>query len=236
MLKAVLFDLDDTLFDHRHSSRAALSVLQNEYPLEIGNVNMDELEAANLDILNTVHIEVLAGKLTTDQAREKRFGILLAEYGIAHSSEKLRDIAVRYRSKYQSSWRAVPGAKALLSGLHDRGLKTAIISNNLVEEQMDKLEHIGLLDLLDSTTISEEAGFAKPDARIFEIALDRLACKPGEAIMIGDAWENDIIGARNADIAAIWYNCYLTESPDKSVPEIRSLEDSAGLIRLLSSF
>jgi HAD superfamily hydrolase (TIGR01549 family) len=235
MLKAVLFDIDDTLFDHRHSSRSALSVLQSEYR-EIGDVNMDELEAVNLEILNSVHVDVLAGKLTPDQAREKRFGILLAKYGITASSEKLRDVAVLYRSKYQSSRRAVPGAKELLHLLRNRGLKTAIISNNLVDEQMDKLQHIGLMNLLDSLTISEEAGFAKPDSRIFQIALDRLYCKPEEAVMIGDAWENDILGARNAGIASIWYNCYLTEPPDTSVPEIRSLEDSELIIRLLPSF
>jgi|ERR1700733_13162897 len=235
MLKAVLFDLDDTLFDHRHSSREALSVLQSEY-LEIGGVNMDELEAANLEILNSIHVEVLAGTITPDQAREKRFGIILAKYGVVASSEKLRDLAVHYRSKYQLSRRAVPGAKELLHALRHRSLKTAIISNNLVEEQMDKLQHCELLNLLDSLTISEEAGFAKPDPRIFEIALDRLQCKPDESIMIGDSWENDILGARNAGISSIWYNCYLTELPDTSFSEIRSLEDSEFIIRLLSSF
>ena len=235
MLKAVLFDLDDTLFDHRHSSRSALSILQAEYSREIGDVNMDELEKVNLDILNRVHVEVLAGTLSPDEAREKRFGIFLAKYGIAASSEKLRDVAALYRSEYQSSRRATPGAKVLLKALRERGLKTAIISNNLVDEQMDKLQHCELLNLLDSFTISEEAGFAKPDSRIFQIALNRLECRPEESVMIGDSWENDILGARGVGIATIWYNCYLTEPPDKSVPEIRSLEDSDFLIRLLSS-
>ena len=233
MLKAVLFDLDDTLFDHRHSSREALSVLQREYARELGTVDMDKLEAVNLEILNIVHKEVLAGTLTPDEARAKRFGMLLRKYGLEPSLKELDSIAMMYRASYQLSRRATPGAKSLLKVLRDRGLKTAIVTNNLVEEQMDKLRHCELFDLIDSITISEEAGYAKPEVRIFETVLDRLECKPEETIMIGDSWENDILGARTAGIPTIWYNCYSTESPDKSVPEIRSLEDSNAILRLL---
>jgi putative hydrolase of the HAD superfamily len=235
MLRAVLFDLDDTLFDHRHSSREAISVLQREYYTDIGHVDIDELEIANLDILNSVHVEVLAGTITPDEARMKRFGMLFRKYGLTYSPERLREVAELYRLHYQSSRRATPGAKSLLRAIRDRGIKTAIISNNLVDEQMDKLEHCELLDLLDSITISEEAGFAKPDPRIFQIALDRLQCEPDEAIIIGDSWENDIIGAQAVGIKGLWYNCYLKEQPDTSVPEIRSLEDSEEVLRLLFS-
>ena len=71
---------------------------------------------------------------------------------------------------------------------------------------MDKLRYCELLELIDSITISEEAGYAKPDIRIFQTALDRLECKPEEAVVIGDSWENDILGARAAGIRGIWYN------------------------------
>lgn len=51
--------------------------------------------------------------------------------------------------------------------------------------------------------------------------------------MLGDAWENDILGARAAGIRGVWYNCYASTRPDDSVPEIRSLEDSDAILRLL---
>jgi HAD superfamily hydrolase (TIGR01549 family) len=233
VLNAVLFDLDDTLFDHRHSSREALSVLQQAYPRDLGSVAMDELEVVNLEILNMVHLEVLAGTLTPDEARVKRFGLLLRTYGLEPSLKELDDVATIYRSSYQLSRRATPGAIHLLHVLRNRGLRTAIVTNNLVDEQMDKLQHCKLLELIDCIVISEEAGYVKPDVRIFERALTRLECDPHEAVMIGDSWENDIIGARAAGIPAIWYNCYSMELPDRSVPEIRSLEDSNVILRLL---
>jgi HAD superfamily hydrolase (TIGR01549 family) len=233
LLKAVLFDLDDTLFDHRHSSREALSVLQRAYSRDLSNVAMDELEVVNLEILNTVHLEVLSGTLTPDEARVKRFGLLFRTFGLEPSTEELDSIAANYRSSYQLSRRATPGAIPLLHALRNRGLKTAIVTNNLVDEQMDKLRHCKLLELIDCIVISEEAGSIKPDVRIFETALTRLECDPHETIMIGDSWENDILGAQAAGISSIWYNCYSMEQPDRSVPEIRSLEDSNVIIRLL---
>jgi putative hydrolase of the HAD superfamily len=233
LLKAVLLDLDDTLFDHRHSSRTALSVLQREFQSQLGCIPLDELEAVNLEILNTIHLEVLAGTLTADQARVKRFGKLLRTYGIDPTEQQLESVAKEYRSNYQLSRRATPGARALLTALRDRGLKTGIVTNNLVEEQMDKLRYCKLFELIDSITISEEAGFAKPDIRIFNTALQRLECKSEETIIIGDSWENDILGARAAGIRGIWYNCYSTKAPDDSVPEIGSLEDFESVLRLL---
>ena len=122
MVKAVLFDLDDTLFDHRHSSREALKALQSEFTRELGSIPLDALEIANLEILNSVHVEVLAGTLSPDDARTKRFGMLLTQYGIESVPDKLGSIAKHYRASYQLSRRAVPGAKRLLRLLRDRGL------------------------------------------------------------------------------------------------------------------
>ncbi|MDP4198445.1 MAG: HAD-IA family hydrolase [Bacteroidota bacterium] len=233
MLKAVLFDLDDTLFDHRHSSREALALLQQDFFGDRDEVTLDELEAANHAILNEVHVEVLAGTLGPDEARVKRFGMFFRRFGIKLSTHDLQIVAASYRANYQSSWRAMPGAEKLLRALRHRGVKTSIVTNNLVEEQMSKLARCGLLELLDSITISEEAGFSKPDARIFQIALDRLGLEAQETVMIGDAWENDILGARAAGIRSVWYNAYSSEPPERTVPEIRTFEDSDAILRLL---
>lgn len=232
MLKAVLFDLDDTLFDHRYSSRCALIALQSRYPA-LGYVPLDDLEAANLEILNEVHVDVLRGAIGPDEARERRFGMLFGRFGASLSADELRELAAWYRQEYCTSWRATPGATALLQTLKARRLRTAIVSNNLLEEQLQKLRVCDLHEHLDVLVISEEAGVSKPDARIYEIALERLGIAPDEAVMIGDAWENDIVGARIAGIRAIWYNCYGTQNPDASIPEICSFEDSERILELL---
>jgi putative hydrolase of the HAD superfamily len=77
-------------------------------------------------------------------------------------------------------------------------------------------------------------GISKPARRIFEAALDAAGAEPIEAVMFGDGWHNDIVGARDAGIAAVWFNPLAAESLDRTVPELQSLEPtSAALERLL---
>jgi HAD superfamily hydrolase (TIGR01549 family) len=232
-LRAVLFDLDDTLYDHRHSSRAALALLQQEYPAVLGAVSLDELERANLNILNTIHIEVLNRSVDVETARRKRFFRLFSQYEMELPAEEQARVSTLYREAYRQSWRAADGAVELLTVLRGHGLKTGIISNNLVEEQMEKLRVCNLEHLIDSLTISEEAGVAKPDPRIFQIALDRLGCLPNQVVMIGDAWENDIVPARAMGIHAIWFNSYGVPAPEEHTPSLTSFSDLPATLRLI---
>jgi HAD superfamily hydrolase (TIGR01662 family) len=232
LLKAVFFDLDDTLFDHRYASRRALEAMRERYQ-QLAHVDPSELEFANLEILNAVHLDVLSGAIGPDEARERRFGALFNRFGVSLTSEELRSVAAWYRQEYCKHWRAVPGGIELLKELKARGFTTGIVSNNLLEEQLQKLRICNLHEHLDVLVISEEAGVSKPNARIYEIALERANAKAHETVMIGDAWENDIVGAQALGIRTIWYNCYGTQNPDSRVPEISSFEDSESILSLL---
>jgi len=70
--------------------------------------------------------------------------------------------------------------------------------------QRGKIEGAGLGGYFDSITISGEVGVGKPDARIFETALDALAVHPGTALMVGNSLKRDIAGAQGAGVRAIW--------------------------------
>ena len=78
------------------------------------------------------------------------------------------------------------------------------VTNNLVAEQEDKLRHTRLRNLFDELVISEAAGVHKPDPAIFDLALRAARATPAEAVMLGDSWENDVMGAIRAGIAAAW--------------------------------
>ncbi len=68
------------------------------------------------------------------------------------------------------------------------------------------MEECGLRELVDFMVTSEEVGVAKPAAEIFEAALERGSAEPGEAVMIGDSWDVDILGAQSAGIRPVWFN------------------------------
>jgi HAD superfamily hydrolase (TIGR01509 family) len=126
----------------------------------------------------------------------------------------------------------VEGARELLAALHGRAA-TGVVTNNVAAEQRQKIAACGFGPFLDAVVISEEAGVTKPDPRIFRVALDRLGRPAEEAVMIGDAWETDIAGARAAGIRPIWLNRFDAASPDPSVTEVRSLVPAAALLSLL---
>ena len=67
-----------------------------------------------------------------------------------------------------------------------------------------RLKEFGILQYIDLVIASAEEGVAKPDKRIFEIALNRARCKPQQAVMIGDRIDNDIVPAKALGMKTIW--------------------------------
>lgn len=223
-LKAVLFDLDDTLFDNRHSSRCALAALQDHYDC-LARVTLDELEHQYSTLLDLYHNKVLSGELTLDEARLARFTDLFQRFEGCDTAHMVEQAGTRYRQAYYATNQAVDGAIALLERLRADGIKIGLVTNHAVDEQVGKLQRCGLTDLIDVLVISEAAGVAKPDPRIFDFVLDQLGCTADEAIMVGDSWSADIVGANAAGIRAIWLNRFGSPCPDRALAaEIQTLD------------
>jgi putative hydrolase of the HAD superfamily len=228
---AVLFDLDDTLFDHQGCTRAALCALQARHaPFRAWS--FDAFDAAHRALLEALHLDVLAGRLTVDEARLRRFRSLVEQSGGEPSDALVLAIAADYREVYVAHWQPVRGALALLQALHGR-VATGVVTNNVAAEQHQKIDACGFRPLFDAIVISEEAGVSKPDPRIFEIALDRLGQPPQTAVMVGDAWGTDIEGAIAAGIRPVWFNRVGAASPDPTVEEICSLEPAESVAAVI---
>jgi HAD superfamily hydrolase (TIGR01549 family) len=231
-VRAVLCDLDDTLFDHAHASRCAIAELHRAVP-DFGCWSIDELGNRHRDALEVMHVEVLAGRLTISDARIERFRRLLAAADAVAPELAAPRIARAYRDAYEKGWQAVPGALSLLQALKRAGLRTAIVTNNVLSEQRVKLDRCGLAAYVDALVTSEEVGVQKPGAAIFHTALERIESLPDHAVMIGDAWATDIEGARGAGLRAVWFNRTGASSIDPAVPELRSLEPVSDAMRVI---
>ena len=222
MLRAILFDLDDTLFDHRQCARMALTAVYASHAC-FASTAFDLFERAHATHLEDLHVQVVKGDVQIDDARIERFRRLLAAAG-GDEREAAR-AAAEYRAAYVTARRPVPGAVAVLERLRAHA-PIGVVSNNLLAEQREKLQQCGLTPYIDTLVVSEEAGISKPDPAIFKIALDRLQAGPHEAVMIGDSWAADIEGAHAAGIHAIWFNPDGLPSPDpaRAVPELQVME------------
>lgn len=233
MLKALLFDLDDTISDHRYSSRAGLRALQEAVPA-LQAISLTALEDLHLRLLNEVHLRILGGELTFEQGRTERYRRLFDHCSIPLSQEHIERVYPCYAAAYQSHKRAVPGAVPLLHALAGR-VKLGIITNHYsAAEQYEKLDEYHLRPLFDTIVISAEAGCAKPDKKIFTLALERLDVDASEAVMIGDSWSSDIEGATGAGIRAVWLNRFGDPCPDATKAlQISSLEPAHHLMAAL---
>ena len=227
---AILFDLDDTLFDHSYCAAAALEAVREQHTC-FSAVESAELARRHGEILEELHVRVIAGEIGIDRARQDRFRRLFATAGLDASDEVVAATAAAYRNRYIRSWREVPGARALLSTLRGRA-RIGVISNNVALEQHEKLRFCGFDAHVDAAIISEEAGVSKPDPAIFEIALKALDCGPEDAVMIGDAWRTDVAGALAAGIRPIWFNRFRVPcpEPDAGVVQIDALEPASAVI------
>lgn len=230
-MPVLLCDLDDTLFDHDRATRDALTDLRDRHQV-LARWSLDELDARHRVLLETLHREVLAGRLTIDDARRERFGQLLAQAGVADPAAA-EEVAAHYRQTYAANWHPVPGAIPFLQAARADGHAVVIVTNNGVMEQQLKLARCGFEAWIDLMVTSEETGVSKPHAGIFQHALARVGATPVEAVMLGDAWTADIEGARAAGIAPVWFNRAGTPSPDPSVPELASLAPAAEALAVL---
>jgi len=230
--RAVLFDLDDTLFDHWHCTHQALEALQGVHP-RFRRWSLCEFGERHSLLLEQFHLDVLAGRLTVDDARIQRFSRLMEEAGEAVTPGGAAGMAADYRRAYVAAWRLVPGALELLDALHPHA-PIGVISNNVVGEQIEKIRACGLAPFLDTVVISEEAGVAKPHPRIFEIALARLGSSADETVMVGDAWAADIAGARSAGMRAVWFNRFGAVAPETwDVAELASFAPAADAAQVI---
>ena len=199
---AVLFDLDDTLYDHLHCARHGLVSMRERFELE--DVPIETLEELYSEGLEAVHVRLLRGEMSQNEARTVRVQQLLATYGIELDDEQALAEYVRFRQDYDAACRVVAGTHELLQQLLGDGLRLAVITNNLVAEQTAKLRQLALDAYFDVVSISEEVGVTKPDPEIFHVTLERLRLPVDRVVLVGDSLESDIAGALGVGMRCVW--------------------------------
>ncbi len=225
-VKLALFDLDDTLFDHRRCYRGGIAALRRRWPelrRQAWAAAVDEYDRS----LALLHPLVLQGTLSSSDSRRARLRGLFQAGGLEPDEETLREADSVYAGRYRALRGCVPGSVPLLRSLRRQGVRIGVVTNHQVAPQRKKLHELGLEGLVDQVTISEEVGAVKPDPRIFEAALQAASIDASAAVMVGDSWENDILGAQRVGIRPVWFRRGSEGLPDRSVQTLRSFRPLA---------
>jgi putative hydrolase of the HAD superfamily len=129
------------------------------------------------------------------------------------------------------AWELFPETVQTLAALKTQGVELGIISN-FDSRLFSVLRGLGLADTFDTVTISSLAQAAKPAPRIFQLALDKHAVDPEEALHIGDSLRDDVEGARKAGLHAILLDRKGSQQ-GTDIRSIRALDELLPLIQQL---
>ncbi len=172
------------------------------------------------------------GKITKEELRDSRFQITLSKFESVDQrlSQELSDGYIAL-SPLQTT--LFPGVKEALVDLKKENYRMHIITNGFSEVQHIKLKNSGIFEFFDLVLTSEEVGVTKPHREIFQEAMSRTNCKAEHAIMIGDDFKADIIGALNANWTAIHFDPEHKFKKERTVKRIRSFDQLPEYIALL---
>ena len=118
--------------------------------------------------------------------------------------------------------------------LREPGLVLGVISN-MGSELETFVAHLGLVDYVEVWVSSAEAGVTKPHAAIFQAGLRKAGVRPREALFVGDSYESDILGARNAGMHGLLLLRSADATPPGDGPNVRTLADVPAHVARVSS-
>ncbi|MFI7061852.1 HAD family hydrolase [Kribbella sp. NPDC050124] len=199
-MKAVVFDLDNTLFDHTASATAAI----HGWVPELGGTPSDELVAQWFVVEERNFNQWLSGAVTHQGQRRGRMRDFLPLVGhpVPALDDELDLIFTGFLRHYQASWAAYPDAKPALEVARSNGFRIGVLTNGSTTQQNAKLAAIGLTDLIDVVCTSESLGVSKPDPQAYLMTCEALGVDPADTVMIGDNLELDVLAARQAGLTA----------------------------------
>ncbi len=227
-LRAVIFDLDDTLYDRKAAQATLAKVIFRRFSKLFAGIDRQRVISAFMQSDEKSTVDFYSGR-PSDGMREARFEYFLQSLGL--TTDYAEEIAGEYMGAYPSIHAPMRGAVKGVKTIAER-FSVGLITNGLPDIQYEKLKVIGLEGVFSVILLSEEVGIRKPDPRIFAMAANLLGVSPDECLFVGDSYSHDVVGAKQAGMRTCWLNPGSLESqgsdvePDivvSSIPELRDL-------------
>ncbi|MFF8279392.1 HAD family hydrolase [Streptomyces lateritius] len=225
-IRAVLWDIDDTIFDY---ARADVTGMREHLTAEGLVDGFDSVDQAlrrwqELTVVHWRRFEA-GGVDFLEQRRERVRDFLDAPALTAAEADGWFE---RYLTHYEAAWELFPDAVPVLDALA-ADYRHAVLSNSSIRNQDRKLRMLGVRDRFEAVVCAAELGFAKPAAEAFHAACAALGLRPGEVAYVGDQPDIDARGAALAGLTGIW----LDRGGRGGRPELTRITDLHQLPRLL---
>ncbi len=229
-VKALIFDLDDTITDFRTASDEAFEEAFKAISTEHG-VDITRMRDVYMELFEDYYTMHLKGHINLDEFRVYRFSRMFELLGLP-ADDRFLDMCVDFQTKYSERLRTFPQACEVLREL-DPVYPLGLITNGPTEAQWQKISKFALDRLFEVILVSGMVGIAKPDPLIFQVAFKGLRSEPGTTVMVGNSLEHDYQGAINSGCRFIWAN-HLREPLPEGWPEpeaiIHHFDELRGLL------
>lgn len=167
----------------------------------------------------------------------KHFNILTNDINGSEDPLIIVNGIITYHNTKFAMLKLQPDSFAILLYLKSKGYKVGLITNGKEFKQWEKLIRLGLYPFFDEIVTSESVGVEKPDAKIYQIAMDRLNVTKGTSIMVGNNFDVDIMGAYNAGMQSMIINSKLTDEQNKKLEQlnyqVRRLDTLTDIMKIL---
>ena len=215
MIKAVLFDFDETLQDRTAAFDKYADAFIDEF---LPQISKEEKQKRINDMVKTGN----GGYVVRTKWYQQL--IDMWQWENAPSAQML---AEHYDTKFGTFNVIFNETVPLLKELRAKGIKTGVITNGPSVLQHTKLDNSGLLPYCDIVVVSGDINVHKPDAQIFKYTADKLGLKAEECLYVGDHPVNDIEGALGAGMKAVRMNWGWFKDKDlrSDVPVVDNIYD-----------
>lgn len=230
MIRNVLFDLDDTLFDFHKAEKIALTKTLVHF-----GIDPTEETLALYSTINAAHWKRLElGEISREEVKVGRYRELFKTIVVECDPVKA---TAYYESMLAIGHYFMPGAPELLEELY-RKYRLYIVSNGTAKVQEGRIGSSGIAKYMDGIFISQILGANKPDKQFFDICFAEIPdFSLSETVIIGDSLSSDIKGGINAGITTVWFNPKGIENDNDINPDytIKELSEVPGLLSQISA-
>ena len=228
MIKTILLDLDDTIFDFKECERQALSATLVSFNLDFQKEDLSDYSEINEKMWKLLE----KGEINREELKIKRFELFLSRYPSPPSAERF---AEGYMTSLSNTSSLIDGAKEVLTFLSGK-YDLYAVTNGYERTQYGRIRASGIGMYFKDIFISEKVGAAKPKKAFFDYCVAHI---PGfsfsESVLIGDSPTSDIAGGKAYGLFTIRYNPTGAPNPEDAIPdrEYSSLSELPALLRTL---
>ncbi|MBR2086015.1 MAG: YjjG family noncanonical pyrimidine nucleotidase [Clostridiales bacterium] len=203
MHRNFLFDLDQTLLDFHASERRALEIVVTKNGLKFTDEVYDHFKAKN----KSLWLELEKGTINRTELFTIRFNDLFDFCEGDSTGLDPLEVNADFIRTMSVNGVPMPGALEFVRKLREEipGARIYIASNGATINAQGRMASTGLDRLIEHLYISEDMGVNKPEKEFYDICLEGIGEPKETCIMVGDSLSSDMLGAKNAGLASVWF-------------------------------